>query len=82
MKKPFRQGNYVNATLGVTAVGHINKINEVNEREGWRLRYARRPMLFTTADGRVCAITRDSIDKGLPQAAGIPIVDGDKINDN
>lgn len=34
--------------------------------------------LFTTADGRTCALTRDAIDKGLPQAAGIRIIDGDK----
>jgi hypothetical protein len=37
--------------------------------------------LFTTADGRLAAITRDAIDKGLPQAAGIPIIDGDKVEE-
>jgi hypothetical protein len=36
--------------------------------------------LFTTADGRLAAITRDAIDKGLPQAAGIPIIDGEKVD--
>lgn len=80
--KPFKSGGYVRSKLGMTSAGHINAIQDANENGKWRIKYTRRPMLFTTKDGRVCAITRDSIDKGLPQAAGIPIVDGDKLNDD
>ena len=67
---------YVDNRFGMTSAGYVQALTAPGARLGFR--YTIKPTLFKTADGRVCALTRDAIDRGLPQAAGIRIIDGDK----
>jgi len=68
---------YVLVNNCVTSAGLCWMICQLWQSGQLSWRWTIRPTLFRTADGRTCAMTRDAIDKGLPQAAGIYVIDGD-----
>jgi len=73
---------YITTKFGMTAAGHVEALKDdtAGRRLPWRWN-GPRPVFFHTKDGRICALTRDAIDRGLPQAAGVRIIDGDKLDE-
>lgn len=73
---------YIQNQYGMTSAGFIEalKADHGDRRLPW-IWNGPRPRFFRTKDNRIVALTPDAIDKGLPQATGIRIIDGNKLED-